>query len=39
MQKMLLEMEQKQREFQANYLTKLTELELKYKQNIPGALI
>lgn len=39
MQKMLLEMEQKQREFQANYLTKLTELELKYKQNVPGAIV
>ena len=38
-QKMLLEMEQRQREFQANYLTKLTELELKYGQNVPGSMV
>lgn len=38
-QKLMLEMEQKQKEFQTNYLTKLTELELKYGQNVPGALV
>lgn len=39
MQKLLMEMEQKQREFQTNYLTKLTELELKYGQNVPGSMV
>jgi hypothetical protein len=38
-QKLLLEMEQKRKEFETNYLTKLTELELKYGQNVPGALV
>lgn len=38
-QKLLLEMEQKRKEFETNYLTKLTELELKYKTNVPGALV
>ena len=38
-QKMMLEIEQKRKEFEANYLTKLTELELKYGQNVPGALV
>jgi hypothetical protein len=32
-------MEQKRKEFETNYLTKLTELELKYGQNVPGALV
>lgn len=35
----MLEMEQKQRQFEADYLTKLTELELKYGQNVPGAIV
>jgi hypothetical protein len=38
-QRLLLEMEQKRKEFETNYLTKLTELELKYGQNVPGALV
>lgn len=38
-QKLLLEMEQKRKEFETNYLTKLTELELKYGKNVPGALV
>ena len=38
-QKLLLELEQKRKEFETNYLTKLTELELKYGQNVPGALV
>ena len=39
MQKTLLELEQKQKQFETDYLTKLTELELKYKTNVPGALV
>ena len=38
-QKLLLEMEQKRKEFETNYLTKLTELELKYNTNVPGSLV
>jgi Skp family chaperone for outer membrane proteins len=39
MQKMMLEMQQKQQQFEQNYLAKLTELELKYQQNVPGAIV
>jgi hypothetical protein len=38
-QKTMAELEQKRREFEANYLTKLTELELRYKQNMPGSMV
>lgn len=38
-QKLMMEIDQKRREFETNYLTKLTELELKYSQNVPGALV
>ena len=39
MEKMMAELEQKRREFEANYLTKLTELELRYKTNVPGSMV
>jgi hypothetical protein len=38
-QKLLLNIEQQQKKLEQDYLTKLTELELRYKQNVPGALV
>jgi len=38
-QKLLLTIEQQQKKLEQDYLTKLTELELRYKQNVPGALV
>lgn len=39
MQQFLMKMEQDQKEFQADLAKQLTELELKYSQNVPGSVV
>lgn len=39
LKKTIMEMQQRQQEFERNYLTKLTDMELKYQQNVPGSLV
>lgn len=39
MQKFLLQFEQQQRQFREDMIARLTELELQYKQNVPGAAV